>query len=244
MSDKLVKVNLHGQLGEVVGNYWEVAVSSVAEATHAIEIMSNKLYKFLSDKVQENVRYRVIVNGKDFYTENEPNLNNLDSITKNELRMLKKDLETIDIIPVLEGAGKIGQIFTAILGVILIVIGAFTSWTGGGAVLIAAGISLLAAGVIGLLTKPPKFEDFREIEQGGKTSYLFSGPQNIIGEGGPVPLGYGRLLVGSQVISSAYVIRDFDTEDTTFYLRDEYGNLNFVPPVKPPPFWYSYFQNR
>ena len=35
-------------------------------------------------------------------------------------------------------------------------------------------------------------------------SYLFSGPVNVINEGGPVPIGYGRLIVGSQVIMSTY----------------------------------------
>jgi predicted phage tail protein len=199
--------------------------------------MGHKLYKFLVDKSQENVRYRIIINGKDFYTENEPSIENLESIENCELRMKKENLETIDIIPVLEGAGKIGQIFTAILGAVLIVLGVFTfgvtsPW---GVALLGAGLGLLAAGVVGLLTKPPKFEDFREIEQGGKASYLFSGPQNVVGEGGPVPLGYGRLLVGSQVIGSAYVVRDFSTADPGVYLRDEYGNLLIVPPIKPPP---------
>ena len=38
-------------------------------------------------------------------------------------------------------------------------------------------------------------------------SYLFNGPVNIINEGGPVPIGYGRLIVGSQTIMSAYDVR-------------------------------------
>lgn len=72
--------------------------------------------------------------------------------------------------------------------------------------LIIAGIGLIAAGVMVLLSKPPKFDDFRE--SGGyaqkKASYLFDGPANTIREGGPVPVGYGRLLVGSQVIQTDY----------------------------------------
>ena len=55
--------------------------------------------------------------------------------------------------------------------------------------------------------------------------YLFSGPANIIGGGGPVPVGYGRAIIGSQVVSSAYVVRDFSTADTSVILRDEYGDL-------------------
>jgi hypothetical protein len=68
---------------------------------------------------------------------------------------------------------------------------------------------LLVAGVSNLLTPTPKFEDVREIEGGGKPSYMFSGPQNTVREGGPVFVGYGRLLVGSHVIQTS-----LDTVDT------------------------------
>ena len=57
------------------------------------------------------------------------------------------------------------------------------------------------------LMKPPKFDDFREIEETRKgQSYLFSGPQNTVNEGGPIPLGYGRALVGSQVVAQTYEV--------------------------------------
>ena len=53
-----------------------------------------------------------------------------------------------------------------------------------------AGFGLLAGGVSMLLAKPPKFDDFREIEGTKKsTSYLFGGPTNTANEGGPVAVG-------------------------------------------------------
>ena len=39
---------------------------------------------------------------------------------------------------------------------------------------------------------------------GGEPSYTFNGPVNTVGEGGPVPIGYGRLIIGSQQIFSSY----------------------------------------
>lgn len=75
--------------------------------------------------------------------------------------------------------------------------------TGMQGAMVLGGIGLVAAGVTNLLTPMPKFGDFREIEQGGSRSYLFNGPQNTIKEGGPVFVGYGRLMVGSHVIQSA-----------------------------------------
>ena len=217
----LITFRYHGALGDAIGREWNLLVSSVSEGIRATESISHKLYKFLLDKSQENIRYRIIINGEDYHADNEPSLDNIDSINNCELKMENKNLKTVDIIPVLEGAGKAGGIFTAILGIILIIVGVLTSWVGGGA-LIVAGVGLLAAGVVNLLTKPPKFEDFREIEQGGKVSYLFNGPENVVGEGGPVPVVYGRLLVGSQVISASYVIRDFNTNNPNDYITDGY----------------------
>lgn len=235
----LVKVNFHGGIW-TIPTEWDLAVNSVSEAIHAIQTRTKKLYQHLIQKDKENIKYQIIINGENYYTDNPPDINDLNSIENCELRLCRDDLKTIDIVPVLEGAdsGTLG-IFTAILGVLLIIIGIAAIvltggiGTAGGVVIIGIGITLLAAGVFTMLSRPPKFEDFREIEQGGKTSYLFSGPQNVIGEGGPVPVGYGRLLVGSQVISAAYVIRDYNTEDTSVYLRDEYGNLTFTPSAKP-----------
>ena len=77
--------------------------------------------------------------------------------------------------------------------------------------LIFAVIAVVAAVVTYFLAKPPTFSDFRPIEKAKKESYLFGGPVNVIGEGGPIPVGYGRVLVGSQVVSSAYKIVDYQT---------------------------------
>jgi predicted phage tail protein len=240
MSANLVHVTLHGELSQI-GSDWDLSVKSVSEAIHAIEKITNKLYSFLIDKTRQNIKYRIVINGKDFYTDNEPRLDDPKSIENCELRMHNKNLKTIDIIPVLEGSGsKFMGWITAFLGVVLIVIGlGLTPFTGGTSLgLVMAGLTLLAAGVSTLLTKPPKFEDFREIEQGGKTSYLFAGPQNVVGEGGPVPLGYGRLLIGSQTISSSYVIRDFNTDDTTDYVRNDYvAPPTSTSPLSPSPWW-------
>ena len=94
----------------------------------------------------------------------------------------------------LEGSGnKVMGVIMTVVGVVLIASGQ-----------VAAGLALLSAGASVLLSKPPKFDDFREIEEGKKkVSYLFDGPTNAANEGGPVPVGYGRLIVGSQVIQTS-----------------------------------------
>ncbi len=227
MNNNLVKVTLHGQLGEAVGaKDWDLAVSSVSQAIRAIEMNTKKLYKHLLEKDKENIKYDVVINGRTFVPEKKLDINDPKTILESELMIKNKNLRTLDIVPVFEGDdSKVLGIILIIVGIILIIV----SW-GSSSKLVALGIMLVAAGAFSLLARPPPFGDFREIEQGGKTSYLFSGPANVTGEGGPVPLGYGELIVGSQVISAAYVTRDFSTQDTSFYLTNEYGKLLITPP--------------
>tara|TARA_R110002074_G_scaffold389943_1_gene573563 strand:+ start:861 stop:1094 length:234 start_codon:yes stop_codon:yes gene_type:complete len=63
----------------------------------------------------------------------------------------------------------------------------------------------MLTGMSNLLAEPPDFEDFREIQQTHKKeSYLFSGPINTYNPGGPVPVGYGRVMVGSLAIAYSH----------------------------------------
>lgn len=211
----MTKINLHGILGEKIKKQFDLEVNSVAESIHAINILtSGNLYKTLINLDKKNIRFKILINNKIVKYNNQITEKNIKEVFQTELVANFNQLKTVDIVPVIEGAE---DIFEAILGVILIVIGAFAgplgitiSQTLQGA-LIIGGLGLVAGGIISLLSSPPKFEDFREIDGStGRTSYLFNGPQNTTREGGPVPVGYGRLLIGSQVISASYVVYDYD----------------------------------
>src|ERR1017187_2489619 len=215
--ENLVKVNLHGEMGKVCKKTWDLNIESVSECIRAIEANTHKLYKFLWEKDKIGVTYRVLVNGEDFECEKKGKLGLDDiEIAKNSGLTLKRgNLKTIDIIPVLEGAdSKTMGIVTIIAGAILILIGTgllFPS-LGGSAPLILIGIGLIGAGVMVLLTQSPQFAAYRQAPD-GEISYLFNGPTNTTKEGGPVPVGYGTLLIGSQVISEAYANLDYSIPD-------------------------------
>ena len=79
---------------------------------------------------------------------------------------------------------------------------------------------------------------------GGPTSYLFNGPTNTVGEGGPVPVGYGTLIVGGNNVFGNYDIvyrgylRGTDPltlqnvlTGTTSYVFNSQGNLISQVPV-------------
>jgi len=205
--NKLVKVKFYGDLANHLEKEWDLAVESVQEAIHSINCLTgNKFTDYFIKNNKLSAKYRVLINGRDFQSpESEINEKNWETVQKTELVMKKGDLKTIDIVPVLESAGGNGGIFSIILGIILVIVGIWVP------PLLVVGVGLIAAGVAFMLAKPPTFGKFREPDRAGGQSYLFSGPINTIGEGGPVPVGYGRIIVGSQVISSAYKVADYQT---------------------------------
>ena len=242
----LTSIKIHGILGEQIGkSEWSLSVSSVDEAIRAIESNCRKLYKHLIENDKKNIKYRVLINEKDISHDESKDINTLEGLTSSELIVKKSNLETIDIVPVIEGAS---DWIPVIAGIALMatgvgMAGGFGALMQGGNFMAQAvfmgGVGLVAAGITNLLTPMPKFGDFREIEQQGGKSYLFNGPENTIREGGPVFVGYGRLLVGSHVIQSSSDVVDVDAgvNFNSHWGRTDYGLKYNVPQTVNPSNW-------
>jgi predicted phage tail protein len=239
MNTNLVDVHLHGALIKGVGReHWRLAVTSVAEAVRAIDMLSKRsLTKHLLSHHKgdaNEVQYKILVNERPFLAEEQPCVERPETILNSELCMTHANgsLKRIDIVPVLEGAGKMGFMLV-IFGVLMILTAgmAMAAAPGlglaapalGGALqagtLLMGGFSLLVGGIAMLSMNPPQYDDHTEIDiskgAGGARSYLFNGPQNTGREGGPVPIGYGRLIVGSTVIQAAQSIKDVAANKST-----------------------------
>jgi len=196
----LTKVKFHGNLGEKLEQKeWKIKVESIAEAMHAIDTMSKrKLSRAILENEKQNIKYRVLVNGKEGLTKS---INSKEEAVNSDL-FIQKKMETIDIVPVLEGSGggdDDGKDWMLVVG------GALTMGAGfalGSPMMTQLGLFAMLTGMANLLSEPPEFEDFREIQQVNKReSYLFNGPVNTYNPGGPVPIGYGRMMVGSLAIA-------------------------------------------
>ena len=119
-----------------------------------------------------------------------------------------KDDATVHFTPVLKGSKKAG-LFQTIVGAVMVVVGAFTSWAGGAA-LIAGGIGLMAGGVAQMLTKMPSMSTGKDAER--KQSTSFSNLSNMAAQGRPMPLAYGRIRVGSLIISQGVETMDIERQ--------------------------------
>jgi predicted phage tail protein len=216
----MIRVNLHGKLGQDLGEYWELDVSSVSEALRAIDVNTKQLRKWLID-YKDEYEYEILVDNNNLFVEN-ADFKTIQDIKNSEFFLdIKDKIQTIDIVPSIIGSGAIGKIFlgaVAVIGAIAAV--AFTGGLASPFVLPAvalgiAGLGLIAAGTSELLSKPPPNVPFTaqqtnpiegQGEAGGATSYLFNGPVNTVGEGGAVPVGYGQLVVGGNNVFSSYDI--------------------------------------
>ena len=58
-----------------------------------------------------------------------------------------------------------------------------------------------------LMPEPPEGSNAESAQ-----NYLFSGPVNNVKQGGPVPLVYGRAIVGSTTISVVSLLNNFKTK--------------------------------
>ncbi len=70
--------------------------------------------------------------------------------------------------------------------------------------IIAVGAALVLSGISGLLAPTPVTKD----ENGNTKKNVFNGPENVTAQGVPVPIGYGRLVVGSAVINAALTVEE------------------------------------
>ena len=113
--------------------------------------------------------------------------------------------ETIRIVPLIYGAkSAIGQV---IIGAILIALVFVPGMQWAAPYLIPMGVGLIMGGVSQMLFSPPTLDDSYEPVT-NRPSFAFSGPVNTTAQGNCVAVGYGRLIVGSQVVSAGFFCED------------------------------------
>ena len=210
---KVVKV--YGALRKRLGQCrFEFDVATPAQAIKALCVNFPGLDKWLIDSEQDGVGYRVAVSKEKATEQNVA-----------PLLMPFSDREVFSITPVIAGAGRgTGQILlgAALIAVAVAVPGAvFASGafaapgvaatataaavpaTFGASLAAAAGnlgIALVLGGIAQSISpqpEPPSLDEAVQLE-----SFTFSNVVNTSRQGMPCPIAYGRLFVGSAVLSS------------------------------------------
>lgn len=180
-------VILNGQLGKLYGKRHRLSVATAAEAIRALVANFPSIEKYLVET--KGVAYRVKLH---------------DAPLRDISELHHPVGKTITITPVVTGAGGRG-VGQTILGAVLIaaaVIGqVYFPGNPISPYLAKVGFVMMIGGVVQMLSPLPKAGDPSERPE-NQPSYAFSSAVNTTAQGQPVPVGYGRMIVGSAVISA------------------------------------------
>lgn len=191
-------VKLLGELGKKFGKSYKFDISNPAEAVRALCINFPAFKQHLINSEKRGVAYKVLI-GKE-------------AIGADDLHN-PSGKDVIKFVPVLQGAGGNGS-FQVILGVALVALAfvnpAFLALKASTvSSLYVAGAAMAIGGVVQMLTPIPStnISDSNNAPD-NKPSYTFNGSVNTSAQGYPVPVGYGRMVVGSAVISAGIVAEE------------------------------------
>ncbi len=207
---KVVKV--YGALRKRLGQCrFEFDVTTPAQAIKALCVNFPGLEKWLIDSEKDGVGYRVAISKEKVTEENVA-----------PLLLPFSDREVFSITPVVAGAGRgMGAILAGVALITVAILAPGAGLFAGGAVgfgstaaagatvtlgsslAVAAGnigIGLVLTGVAQVLSPQPELTSIEESVQ--LESFSFSNVVNTSRQGLPVPIAYGRVFVGSAVISS------------------------------------------
>lgn len=203
-------VFVYGSAGRQFGRRFRLDVSSPAEAMRALF----SLRPGLREVIRQGA-WRVIVGP--------PHLANA---VEAPCLAMQMGAQPMHLVPATAPRGDdgVGKIVAGVvlIGAAILTAGAVVGFAGGFAAAMATpigfmgmtygsiamlGVSMLFAGVAGLLAQPPKDVSSAtdRARPDDRPSFLFNGVTNNTQQGGPVPLVYGTHLVGSVVVSGGLV---------------------------------------
>lgn len=201
------KIRLYGVLAKKFGKEFELDVKSPAEAVRALCAILPGFKRHMVEHSEPGYTVRVGKEYRDLDTLADP------SSTR----------DVIKVAPAIAGSNAVGRIIVGALIIAAVVMSGPGGWalaagaggglTAMGAIAVGLGMSLVMGGVAELLTPTPKMKTTERPEN--LPSYTFDGPVNTIAQGNAVPVGYGRLTVGSQVVSAQLMAENLQVGHTT-----------------------------
>ena len=180
----MTSIYLHGILAQEYGKEFSLSVNKPKDALNAIDANREGFIARILELQREGFAYDLI----------------LDKQRVTEVHELDiKNVKRIDVVPAIMGSGFIG---------------AAVGWLFGGTLFDNIVLEVALAAIQYALTpKPdlgmPDAQNLSAEASAMKSSYIFSTNLNTAQQGTPVPLGYGRLRVGSAVIQTS--IKSFPT---------------------------------
>lgn len=192
----LTKVYLDGVMGEEFGSEWEFEISTPIEAIKMVDANKPGFSNWIRRNAGKYTHYQIIVeyDSGDVEHLSEERYAGYTSIKRGKMIAIR-------FVPVIVGSGKWTN---AIVGAVIVVWGLYS----GDYKLAAQGAIMLVSGVVSALLTPSRNARLSTSTAESKSlvSEAFDGPSNTTHQGVPIPLIYGRILVGSSIISAGLVV--------------------------------------
>ena len=192
----MTEVRIHGILAREFGKVFYFELSSAKDAIRAIDANKKNFSHRLINLARQGLDYAIVVDNK-----------NVSEFTELEMN---KEPRVIDLVPLVAGAGFIAAALVA---------GAVTFISAVGIVgttqaLAMAAIAAITTGLqMALAPKPEAPEQISATTRALRESFTFSNKVNVASQGSPVPVGYGRLKVGSKVVQ--HCIKSFPQSESS-----------------------------
>ncbi len=190
----MIQVHLHGILGNKYGKIHKFAAKSPKDILNALEANHSEFRKDLKELALKNVHYTFVYDNKWLKGS---------SLLDNKIKV-----KEVHVVPSVLGAGAV--VFGTAKA-------AFLFWASFAISVGSAVYSYVQAGKVEF----PKIPGATGTSTALNRSLAFSNRENIIEQGNPVPLVYGRIKVGSLVIQSS--VKTFPLSLT---LTDEFVNTS------------------
>ena len=221
----MIIVNLHGILAHEFGDSFLMKIEKPKQVIDAISCNKPLFKKRILELSQQGIHYSILIDGE--------------NITNEHQLEIKKDNTVIDFTPVICGQGFVALLTfiggtllsgTAVGGALAIGVGAAAQATLLSSI-IGGVLNMVAMTVIQQALAPSEKPQRTEATVSGtKESFLISSKGNLAEQGIPVPVGYGRLRVGSYIIQStvkSYPQKYQTKKAITGDIRNIKGNASF-----------------
>jgi predicted phage tail protein len=201
------EVILHGILAKEFGQSFEMQISRPKDCIKAINANLDNFINRINDLASQGFHYTIIVDNKKIQDIRELEIQN--------------NFKRIDLVPLIVGSGAVigGMILTGLATTL----GGAAAGTAMAA-WVAAGIGSVVAGMVGglvltavtmglqmlLQEKPDGPAAASSATSAIKESFEFSNKANLASQGSSIPIGYGRLKVGSQVVQ--FTLKAFSSQ--------------------------------
>lgn len=197
-AEVMTTIKLSGSLASLFGREHQRLIGPTREAFRALSATIPGFEKFMNTSKARGLTFAVFVDKN--------------NVAQDDLDFPNGG-RTIRIVPIIMGSKRAGVLQT-ILGAVLVVVGVLGStigqaWGGGvwGPAAWKIGAAMMVGGVVQMLSPQPAGLASKQ-DAANQASYAFGSVTNTAAQGYPVPLLYGKRLIGGAIISAGIYVED------------------------------------